>query len=327
VNIHEKFINRCIEIAKNALGIAAPNPMVGCVIVHNNNIIAEGVTSAYGGSHAEVNAIANVKDKSILNSATLYVTLEPCSHFGKTPPCSDLIIENNIPNVVIGCVDDNTKVSGKGIKKLREAGCNVQVGVLENLCREHHKRFFTFHNKLRPYVILKWAESSDRYIAPDQKSENKPVWLSNKYSRQLTHKWRSEEQAILVGYNTVLADNPNLTTRHWIGKNPTRIVLDRTKNLSPDHAVFDAHAETIVIDETDPAEIIKQLHAHNIQSIIIEGGQKTLQLFIDANLWDEARIFKTNVKLKKGIPAPIINGQIKSENEIENDKLTILLND
>lgn len=327
MNIHEKFINRCIEIAKNALGVTAPNPMVGCVIVHNNNIIGEGVTSAYGGPHAEVNAIANVKDKALLNSATLYVTLEPCSHFGKTPPCSDLIIKNHIPNVVIGCVDDNKKVAGQGIKKLREAGCHVEVGVLEKLCREHHKRFFTFHNQKRPYIILKWAESADGFIAPAQKGENKPVWLSNKYSRQLTHKWRSEEQAILVGYNTVLADNPSLTTRHWAGKNPTRFVLDKTGSLSQDHAVFDDQSKTIVIDDYNAKDIVKRLFEQNIQSIIIEGGRHTLQLFIDAKLWDEARIFKTGISLKNGIPAPLISGQIKSEKKIVDDQLTILLHD
>jgi len=198
VKIREKYISRCIYIAKNGLGTTAPNPMVGCVIVHDSNIIGEGFTSPYGGAHAEVNAINSVKDKSLLKEATLYVTLEPCSHFGKTPPCSNLIIDDGIKNVVIGCVDDNEKGSGQGIAKLKEAGCNVTVCFLENGCKEHHKRFFTFHNKKRPYIILKWAETADGFIAPLHKRVKQPVWITNQYSRQLVHKWRAEEQAILV---------------------------------------------------------------------------------------------------------------------------------
>ena len=226
---HEVYISRCIEIAKNGLGNTRPNPMVGAVIVSNNKIIGEGYTSAYGGSHAEVNAINSVGNKSLLKEATLYVTLEPCSHFGKTPPCSDLIIKHKIPNVVIGCIDDNIKVAGQGIKKLKNAGCKVIVGVLEHECKTHHKRFFTFHNKKRPYIILKWAETPDGFIAPKTKQEQKPVWITNSYSRQLVHKWRSEEQAILVGTNTVLEDNPSLTTRTWTGENPIRVVIDENE--------------------------------------------------------------------------------------------------
>jgi diaminohydroxyphosphoribosylaminopyrimidine deaminase/5-amino-6-(5-phosphoribosylamino)uracil reductase len=220
VNIHEKYIKRCIEIAKNGLGTARPNPMVGSVIVHEDVIIGEGYTSTYGGNHAEVNAIHSVQDKSLLKQATLYVTLEPCSHYGKTPPCSDLIITHNIPKIVIGCVDDNKKVEGQGIERLRKAGCHVIVGVLENACKEHHKRFLTFHNKKRPYVILKWAETKDGFIAPVSKDTLQPVWITNEYSRQLVHKWRAEEQSILVGTQTVLDDNPSLTVRDWTGENP-----------------------------------------------------------------------------------------------------------
>ena len=223
--------------------------MVGCVIVQANTVIGEGFTSEYGGNHAEVNAIHSVKDKSLLKQATLYVTLEPCSHQGKTPPCSDLIIECNIPNVVIGCIDDNKKVAGKGVEKLKNAGCNVLVGVLEQECRTHHKRFFTFHNKKRPYIILKWAETQDGFIAPKTKQTTKPVWITNPYSIQLVHKWRSEEQAILVGTNTVLEDNPTLTVRHWTGQNPIRIVIDKTKRLSKTLNVFNNEAQTILISE------------------------------------------------------------------------------
>ena len=200
--------------------------MVGCVIVFENTIIGEGYTSPYGGAHAEVNAIQSVADSRVLEKSTLYVTLEPCAHYGKTPPCSDLIIANKIPRVVIGCLDEHEKVCGQGISKLKAAGCDVIVGVLEKECKNHHKRFFTYHSKKRPYIILKWAESKDGYIAPLTKSEIKPVWISNLRSRQLTHQWRAEEQAIMVGANTVTQDNPRLTTREVEGTNPIRIVVD-----------------------------------------------------------------------------------------------------
>jgi diaminohydroxyphosphoribosylaminopyrimidine deaminase/5-amino-6-(5-phosphoribosylamino)uracil reductase len=247
VNIHEKYIKRCIHIAKNGLGTTRPNPMVGSVIVHKNKIIGEGCTSNYGGNHAEVNAIQSVKDKSLLKEATIYVTLEPCSHYGKTPPCSDLIIKNNIPKIVIGCIDTNKEVAGKGIEKLINAERDVTVGVLEDECKRHHKRFFTFHNKKRPYVILKWAETRDGFIAPKIKDALKPVWISNIYSRQLVHKWRTEEQAILVGASTVLNDNPILTVRDWTGNNPHRIVIDSKDNLSNSQNIFNSEAKTILL--------------------------------------------------------------------------------
>ena len=334
MNIHEKYIKRCIEIAKNGLGSTRPNPMVGCVIVHNNVIIGEGFTSAYGGNHAEVNAIHSVVDKTLLKHSTLYVTLEPCSHFGKTPPCSDLIIKHNIPQVVIGCIDDNIEVAGKGIEKLKNAGCYVTVGVLEAECREHHKRFFTFHNKKRPYIILKWAETQDGFIAPETKNEQKPVWISNLYSRQLTHKWRSEEQAILVGTNTVLQDNPSLTVRDWTGQNPTRIVIDKHLKLPKNMAVFNGEAETIVISKNNvdfskqiAQQICDLLVLKNINSVIVEGGKHTLQTFIDANLWDEARVFIGNISFGKGIKAPQIMGRLISEENIMGDSLKIFSND
>ena len=331
---HETYIKRCLQIAKNGLGSTRPNPMVGCVVVHNNKIIGEGFTSEYGGNHAEVNAIQSVMDKSLLKEATLYVTLEPCSHYGKTPPCSDLIIENNIPNVVIGCLDDNEKVAGKGVSKLKNAGCKVTVGVLENECKEHHKRFFTFHNKKRPYIILKWAETLDGFIAPKTKDELKPIWITNSISRQLVHKWRAEEQAILVGSNTVLQDNPTLTVRDWTGENPTRIVLDEKNILSKDLNIFNDDAETIVISEKDidfsnqvASQICKVLHLNDINSVIIEGGAQTLQTFIDANLWDEARVFTGNVEFKEGVKAPEFSGKQISEQTIEKDTLKFYIND
>jgi diaminohydroxyphosphoribosylaminopyrimidine deaminase/5-amino-6-(5-phosphoribosylamino)uracil reductase len=316
------------------LGYTAPNPMVGCVIVVNDQIIAEGCTSPYGGAHAEVNAIQSVKDPSLLCEATLYVTLEPCAHFGKTPPCSDLIIAHKIPRVVIGCVDEHDKVCGKGIAKLKAAGCEVSVGVLETECKAHHKRFFTYHTKKRPYIILKWAESNDGFMAPLSKSETKPVWISNSYSRQLVHQWRAEEQAILVGANTVVQDNPSLTTREVEGPNPTRIVIDPKNSLAETYQVFNSDAKTIrltsvEIDVQKPlaSEVCNALHTHQINSVIVEGGQKTLQAFIDENLWDEARIFSSDLKLVEGVSNPQINGTLVSETSIGSDCLKILTND
>ena len=330
---HERFISRCITLGLNGLGTARPNPMVGCVIVHEGKIIGEGFTSPYGGSHAEVNAIESVKDKSLLKKSTLYVTLEPCAHHGKTPPCADLIVRYGIPLVVIGCKDPNPEVSGKGIEKIKASGGEVICDVLESECREHHKRFLTFQEKRRPYIILKWAESEDGFIAPKNKSEQRPVWISNTYSRQLVHKWRAEEQAILVGTETVIADNPKLDVRHWEGQNPTRIVLDLNNRLNDNYAIFDEGAKTIrvtsdMIDSSKPLaqEISRNAVEAKISSLIVEGGRKTLQTFIDEGLWDEARIFTGAMKINDGIQAPNINGRIKNESMVEGDQLKIMLN-
>ncbi|WP_299122344.1 bifunctional diaminohydroxyphosphoribosylaminopyrimidine deaminase/5-amino-6-(5-phosphoribosylamino)uracil reductase RibD [uncultured Winogradskyella sp.] len=331
---HEFYIKRCLQIAKNGLGITRPNPMVGAVVVYNDEIIGEGFTSKYGGNHAEVNAINSIKDKSLLSKSALYVTLEPCSHFGKTPPCSDLIIKHKIPELIIGCMDDNPEVAGKGIAKLKASGCKVIVGVLEEECKLHHKRFFTFHNKKRPYVILKWAETKDGFIAPIYKDEKKPVWITNSYSRQLVHKWRSEEQAILVGTNTVLEDNPSLTVRDWEGNNPTRVVIDRTSKLNLTLNVFNAQAETFIVNEQNvdfikpiAIQITDLFYQNNINSIIIEGGLKTLQTFIDENLWDEARVFTGDIEFKTGIKAPKLKGKLIYESKIKNDLLRIYAKD
>ena len=331
---HEFYIKRCLQVAKNGLGSTRPNPMVGAVVVYENRIIGEGFTSAYGGNHAEVNAINSVKDQALLNKSTLYVTLEPCSHFGKTPPCSDLIIRHKIHEVVIGCVDDNPKVAGKGIAKLRASGCNVTIGILESECKTHHKRFFTYHNKKRPYTILKWAESKDGFIAPISKDEQKPVWITNTYSRQLVHKWRSEEQAILVGTNTVLEDNPSLTVRDWTGENPIRVVLDKESKLNSNFNVFNDAAEAFritnrEIDFNKPIaiQIADILYKKNINSIIIEGGSHTLQTFINEGLWDEARIFTGDVEFKDGLKAPDLKGKLISESRIKNDLLRIYAKD
>ena len=323
---HKLYIKRCLQIAKNGIGTSRPNPSVGAVVVYQNKIIGEGFTSAYGSNHAEVNAINAVKDKYLLKEATIYVTLEPCSHFGKTPPCADLIVKHQLKNVVIGCIDSNSLVSGKGIERLKNAGINVTVGVLEAECKAHHKRFFTFHNKKRPYIILKWAQSIDGFIAPKTKDEQKPVWITNTYSRQLVHKWRAEEQAILVGTNTVIKDNPTLNVRDWSGQNPVRIVLDRNNLLSDQYSVFNNDAETITFKDHTIKAICNHLHKENINSVIIEGGSKTLQLFIDANLWDEARVFYGKTKFNDGIKAPKFDGQLIKDTTILDDTLHIYTN-
>ncbi|MEO8253923.1 MAG: bifunctional diaminohydroxyphosphoribosylaminopyrimidine deaminase/5-amino-6-(5-phosphoribosylamino)uracil reductase RibD [Flavobacterium sp.] len=345
MKIHEKYLARCIQLAKNGFGTTYPNPMVGSVIVYNNQIIGEGWHKKAGEPHAEVNAVNSVKDKSLLHKATIYVSLEPCSHFGKTPPCCDLIIQNKIPNVVIGTVDPNEKVAGNGIKKLLEAGINVTVGILEDECNELNKRFFTFHQKRRPYVILKWAESQDGFIAPAERDELKPVWISNHYSRQLVHKWRSDEQAILVGTQTAIDDNPKLDVRDWTGKHPVRVVLDRNNRIPKENFLFDNLIKTIVFcksntnrnqenliferidfDQNTIQQILQTLFKHQIQSVLIEGGRQTLQAFIDKNIWDEARIFKGKNHFKEGIKAPIITSKIIQKQFILEDELLIIKN-
>ncbi|WP_435254837.1 bifunctional diaminohydroxyphosphoribosylaminopyrimidine deaminase/5-amino-6-(5-phosphoribosylamino)uracil reductase RibD [Tenacibaculum sp. A30] len=346
---HEKYIQRCLQLAKNGIGTTRPNPSVGAVIVHENKIIGEGFTSPYGGPHAEVNAINSVQNQELLKEATIYVTLEPCSHHGKTPPCADLIIEKGIPNIVIGSVDTNSLVAGKGIERLKKAGRNVIVGVCEKACKEHHKRFFTVQNKKRPYIILKWAETKDGFIAPLTKDEQKPVWISNAYSQQLVHKWRSEEHAILVGTNTVIADNPSLTVRSWFGNNPVRIVIDKNLRIPSEATVLNSQVKTIVLVDKEIREtrkdkqkvfyeeidfssrvaqqICEVLHKHHIQSVIIEGGAHTLQTFIEANLWDEARVFIGDVNFGAGVKHPVFNAKLSSEEKITNDLLRVYKND
>lgn len=329
----EKYISRCIELAQNGLGTTYPNPLVGSVIVHQEKIIGEGWHRKAGDPHAEVHAITSVSNKELLKEATIYVSLEPCSHFGKTPPCADLIVQHQIPKVVIGTIDPFAKVQGNGIKKLQEAGIEVTVGILEKECRELNKRFFTFHQKQRPYIILKWAESADGFLAPSQKKDKKPVWISNIYSRQLVHKWRSEEQGILVGTKTVLEDNPKLDVRTWTGNNPVRIVLDKNNEIPKESLIFDSSAQTILLNESmvndmkNPAKLIaEELFKHQIQSVIVEGGSKTLQLFIEANLWDEARVFKGTNHFLSGTKTPVITGKIVAERKIVNDELVIYSN-
>lgn len=344
---HEIYIKRCIELAQNGLGTTYSNPLVGSVIVHNGIIIGEGWHRKAGEPHAEVIAINSVKDKSLLKKSTIYVSLEPCSHFGKTPPCADLIIEHKIPKVVIGTIDPFAKVCGNGITKLKNAGVDVQVGFLKTECTELNKRFFTFHQKKRPYIILKWAQTQNGFIAPWQKKEVKPVWISNTFSRQLTHKWRAEEQAIMVGTNTVLQDNPKLDVRNWTGENPIRIVIDKTLKIPSDFSVYDKSVKTIFITEKKQLsthenllfetidfnknvciEILKALYKHQIQSVIIEGGKILLESFIQNNLWDEARIFTSDLVFENGIKAPEFNTSSKPKAyKILNDTLEYFYNE
>ncbi len=345
--MHEKYIQRCIQLAKNGLGTTYPNPLVGSVVMHNNKVIGEGWHYQSGQPHAEVNAINSVKDTSLLKEATIYVSLEPCSHHGKTPPCSDLIIEKGIKKVVIGTIDTFTKVSGSGIQKLMNAGCDVIVGVLEKECQELNKRFFTFHNKKRPYIVLKWAETRDGFIAPKVSKKREPVWITNTESRQLVHKWRAEEQAILVGSTTVIKDNPSLTTRDWPGQHPTRIVIDRSNNIPANSSVLDNKTDTIIItseknkkNNTDltiyatvsttnniAEEICSILYRHNIQSVIVEGGQQTINAFINKKLWDEARVFIGNTTFEAGIEAPKLQAKLVAEKQIMKDTLKTYRND
>ena len=338
----EFFLNKCIEIARLGIGNVSPNPMVGSVIVYKGEVIGEGHHEKYGSNHAEVNAINSVEDKSLLSKSTLYVNLEPCSHFGKTPPCSDFIIKHKIPKVVIGCMDTYSEVDGTGIKKMRNAGIDVKIGIMEQESRDLNKRFFTFHEKKRPYIILKWAESKDGFIAPKNQTES--FWMTSNKSKKLVHKWRSEEDSILVGRITAEKDNPSLTVREVSGINPIRIVIDKDLKLSKNLNLFNSESETIIFNEiksdnTSDNKYIKinfnnlinniliELYKQKIQSVIIEGGTTTLQSFIDENTWDEARIFTTNIKLENGVKSPIIKGKKLSEIQIDTDCLKIIVND
>ncbi|MCZ8144908.1 bifunctional diaminohydroxyphosphoribosylaminopyrimidine deaminase/5-amino-6-(5-phosphoribosylamino)uracil reductase RibD [Flavobacterium sp.] len=340
MKIHEKYMQRCLQLAENGLGSTYPNPMVGSVIVQNDRIIGEGWHRKAGEPHAEVIAVRSVKNPELLKEATIYVSLEPCNHFGKTPPCSDLILEKGIPTVVVGTVDPFAAVAGRGIQKLREAGRTVVVGVLERECQSLNRRFFTFHNEHRPYILLKWAQTADGFIAPLEKEAQKPVWISNAYARQKVHQWRSEEQAILVGTKTVVDDNPQLNTREWFGNAPVRIVLDREGKIDPSYRVLDGTQPTLVITEAKkslldnrvayqncifdgslPQQIARILYQKGLQSVIIEGGAKTLQLFIDAGLWDEARVFESAEQWGQGIPAPRFEALPVWSEKIENNNL------
>lgn len=282
MNIDEKFMRRCIQLAKNGQQNAKPNPMVGAVIVHNGRIIGEGYHVRCGQAHAEVNAFASVKaeDEALLPESTIYVSLEPCSHYGKTPPCADLIIKKGVRRVVVGCIDEFAEVQGRGIKKIREAGIEVEVGVLEEECKALNRRFFTFHREKRPYIILKWAQTANGFID----DHHKPVKISTDFTKMLSHKLRAEEDAILVGRITDDREHPQLNVREWCGPDPKRLVIDRTHPLN-----------------------IDSLYAQNIQSLIVEGGAETLRTFLIQGLWDEIRVeTNTTLTVTDGTRAPIV---------------------
>ena len=321
---HDFFMYRCLQLAENGAGYVAPNPMVGAILVHEHTIVGEGYHQQYGGPHAEVNCINSVKEENrkLIPRSTLYVSLEPCVHFGKTPPCADLIIDRKIPEVVIGCRDPFTEVNGKGIEKLKSAGVNVIQGLLEKECQQLNKRFFTFYTRHRPYIILKWAETADRKISTNGTDR---LLISNEQTNRLVHKWRSEEASILVGTNTALLDNPELTTRYWNGPTPIRLVVDMDLRLPPSLKIFNEKQKTIVFNTIKHEEnrnviyyqvtgdvslvhqIVNALYQSKIQSVLVEGGARLLQSFIDEDLWDEMRVISNKqLTTGNGLAAPVV---------------------
>jgi diaminohydroxyphosphoribosylaminopyrimidine deaminase / 5-amino-6-(5-phosphoribosylamino)uracil reductase len=334
----EIFMQRAMELALLGSGHVSPNPLVGCLIVNNGKIIGEGWHQQYGGPHAEVNAINAVADKNLLRESTVYVTLEPCSHYGKTPPCADMLINHTVKKVVVANVDPNPLVNGEGISKLRKSGAEVITGILDQRGREVNKRFFTYVQKQRPFITLKWAETADGFIA---RKNFDSKWISDEFSRQLVHKWRTEEDAVLVGMRTAQHDNPKLNVRDWSGRNPVRVVIDRFLKLSEKINLFDGSQKTIcynvlkheeltnislirIDEENFLANLVHDLYNKKIQSLIVEGGAQTLQAFIDAGFWDEARIFVSPNTFESGIKSPIISGKLENQLKIKNDWLKVL---
>ncbi|SHF52781.1 bifunctional diaminohydroxyphosphoribosylaminopyrimidine deaminase/5-amino-6-(5-phosphoribosylamino)uracil reductase RibD [Dysgonomonas macrotermitis] len=334
----EYYMQRCLQLAANGSGHVSPNPMVGAVVVHKGKIIGEGYHREYGKAHAEVNAINSVKDKSLLCESTIYVSLEPCSHYGKTPPCSQLIIDSRIPKVVIATLDPYFKVSGRGINMLKEAGIEVKTGVLEAEARNLNKGFFAAQQENRPYIYLKWAQTRDGYIdrARVEGKPKIPTPISNTYTRMLVHKMRSEVASIMVATNTAVNDNPSLTTRYWAGRNPVRLILDRSLRVPSDYQVLDDNVDTIVFCEKAPENnnrkrtsfveipfgkemipvIMRELHSRKINSVLVEGGALLLQSFIDAKAWDEAYIEVADIIFESGVKAPRIDGVLIDDKEI-----------
>ncbi len=336
-------MQRCLSLAQKALGETYPNPMVGAVIVYNNQIIGEGWHQKAGLPHAEVNAINSVSEKSLLSKSKLYVNLEPCSHFGKTPPCVQSIKKYKIPRVIIGSIDPNPKVAGKGIKALQLLGCKVTHGILKKEADFLNRRFFTFHQKKRPYIILKWAQTSDYFIAPAQKKKASVYWITNNLSRQKVHQWRGQEAAILVGVQTIIDDNPELTIRNWEGTDPLRLILDPQNRIPKNSIVYvdekrtfffnkendfknDDNKKSIKLNPFNLNSFLDYCFNNEIQSIIVEGGKKTLQNFIDANLWDESRVFTSEKKLNSGISSPKLNSRVQGFENFEGDELNLYFN-
>lgn len=334
-------MSRAISVGKNAIRQCYPNPMVGCVIVCDNKIISEGFTSPFGGPHAEVQAMGKVSDKGLLRKATLYVTLEPCAHYGNTPPCANHIVSLGIPRVVIGILDPNPKVSGKGVAILESAGIQVIQGVLAASCHFHHRRFLSLQNKQRPYIILKWAQSADAYMAPPRKNRTS-YWISSPLSKQRVHKWRTEEHAVLIGAHTLVDDAPRLDARLWSGTSPIPIYIDRDLSLPQTAPLFSLHKKIICITDLSvipqkgdqnitylpidfkkplAEQIANALFLEGISSVIVEGGAKTLSIFIQENIWDEARIFHSKNTLGTGIKAVALSGKCIGKETIEQDLL------
>ena len=330
------FMQRALELAERGKGQVRPNPLVGCVIVHEGKIIGEGYHEQYGGPHAEVNAIASVNDPQLLAEATAYVSLEPCSHWGKTPPCANLLLEKGIKSVVVATLDPNPLVAGKGVQLLRDAGVEVTVGLLEQEARWQNRRFFCQQEKHRPYLILKWAQTQDGFLARENKDSK---WISGTQSRQLVHQWRAEEQAILVGKNTALHDNPRLNVRDWTGNDPIRVVLDSKLELPADLHLFDQQIPTLCyntlkkeplpnlewvqLPELSLEALLADLQRRHIQSLLVEGGSQVLQQFLKTGLWDEARVFTSQTTFGRGIAAPAFT-QIPAESySVGEDQLDV----
>ncbi|QHT72206.1 bifunctional diaminohydroxyphosphoribosylaminopyrimidine deaminase/5-amino-6-(5-phosphoribosylamino)uracil reductase RibD [Rhodocytophaga rosea] len=329
-------MQRALELAQLGQGSVSPNPMVGCVIVYQDQVIGEGWHKKYGDWHAEVNAVNSVQQLELLKESTVYVTLEPCSHFGKTPPCADLLISHQVKKVIICNVDTNPLVGGQGISKLQQAGIETETGILESQGRKLNKRFFAFMEKKRPYIILKWAQTADGFIARENFDSK---WISNDFSRTLVHKWRTEEDAILVGTSTALYDNPQLNVRNWHGENPLRLVIDLNLRLPSHLHLFDRKQPTICYNlhkagteenliwvqlqqpDNSLQEILQDLYARKVQSVIVEGGSKILNSFIEKGLWDEARIFESPQVFGNGIAAPVLRAKAKKTENFFGDKL------
>lgn len=344
MNQHDKYMHRCLELAVRGLGKVAPNPMVGCVIVGETGIIGEGYHDTFGGPHAEINAINSVDNKTSLKGSTLYVNLEPCGHHGKTPPCTDTIVAAGIKKVVIGCIDPNPMVKGKGIEKLKAAGIEVEVGPLEKDCMEVNKRFFTYHERKRPYIILKWAQTSDGFIDKKRTKDEERAKITQDEIQIMVHLWRTQEQAIMVGTHTIIMDNPHLTARRVSGTSPMRVVLDRSLKIPKTSNIFDKEAQTLIFTEQQaPANngveysnvafdgkllnsMLTELYNRHIQSVIVEGGEKLLKSFIEKDLWDEAKVIYSSKTLGDGVHAPGFPFPSKGEIKIGDDTLILYRN-
>jgi diaminohydroxyphosphoribosylaminopyrimidine deaminase / 5-amino-6-(5-phosphoribosylamino)uracil reductase len=342
-----KFMRRCLDLAGRAEGSTYPNPLVGSVIVHDDMIIGEGYHLKAGEPHAEVNAINSVVNKDLLRSSIMYISLEPCCHYGKTPPCTESILSYGIRKVIIGTTDTSDNVAGRGIECLRQAGCEVITGILEDECRWLNRRFFTFTEKKRPYIILKWAQSADGFIDYEREkgSAQRPVWITGNSERVLVHRWRATEQSILAGAGTIRSDNPQLNVRYWSGNNPVRVILSSSGMLKKESAIFRTNGTNIVFTEntendltnseivklessrTSALQITEYLYGRNVQSLLVEGGAEVLNHFVSEGQWDEARVFTGRSAFIKGVKAPTVSGKVIESVLFSGSKLMVIIND